>query len=186
MKRIMVGSGFLAILCGLISPAHATSVQSNLVASGGDDYRYVYSITNDGSLGSGVPLQLFDVLFDPAQYLESSLTITTPPSLSGNWNQIFLASSPGVPAEYDALALAGGIADGATIAGFSVDFKWIGTGTPGVQPYEIYDPNTFALLEQGVTASPVPVPAALWLFGSGLVALLGTVGTRRGPMRVTR
>jgi hypothetical protein len=184
MRRIMLGCGFLAILCSLISPAYATSVQYNLVALGGDDYRYVYSITNNGSLGSGVPIQLFDVDFDPTQYLESSLTITTPSPLSSNWDQIFLASSPGVSAAYDALALAGGIADGATVAGFSVDFKWIGTGTPGVQPYEIYDPNTFALLEQGVTASPVPVPAALWLFGSGLVALLGTLSTSKGKRRI--
>ena len=129
---------------------------------------------------------LFDVLFDPAQYLESSLTITTPPPLSGNWDQMFLASSPGVAAAYDVLALTGGIADGATVTGFSVDFKWIGAGTPGSQPYEIYDPSTFALLGQGVTASPVPVPAALWLFGSGLVALLGTVGTSKGKKRIVR
>jgi hypothetical protein len=184
MRRITLGCGFLAILCSLISPAHATSIQYDLVALGGDDYRYVYSITNTGSLGSGVPIQLFDVDFDPAQYLESSLTITTPSPLSGNWDQIFLASAPGAPAEYDALALTGGIADGTTVTGFSVDFTWIGTGTPGIQPYGIYDPDTFVLLEQGVTASPVPVPAALWLFGSGLVALLGTVGTSKGKKRI--
>jgi hypothetical protein len=183
MRRTILGSGLLAIWCSLISPAYATSVQYDLVALGGDDYRYIYSITNDGSLGSGVALQLFDILFDPAQYLESSLTITTPSSPGADWDQIFLASSPGVSAAYDALALAGGIADGTTVAGFSVDFHWIGTGTPGVQSFEIYDPGTFALLEQGVTASPVPVPAAMWLFSSGLLVMLGGTGTRKGRKR---
>lgn len=173
MRKIMFASSFLVILCSLTTPAHAASVQYNLVALGSNDYRYVYSITNDGSLGSGVALQLFDVLFDPTQYLESSLTITTPSPLSGNWDQLILASSLGVPAAYDALALAGGIADGTTVAGFAVDFTWIGSGAPGSQPFEIYNPSTFALLGQGVTASPVPVPAALWLFCSGLGTLLG-------------
>jgi hypothetical protein len=185
MRRILSVCGLLTIFCSLMSPAYATSVQYNLVDLGGGDYRYVYSITNDGSLGSGVPIQLFDIFFDPAQYLESSLSVTTPPPLNGDWDQIFLASSPGVPAAYDALASAGGIADGATVTGFSVDFQWIGTGTPGVQPYEIYDPNTFALLEQGVSASPVPVPAALWLFSSGLVTLLGARSTRKGTRHFT-
>ncbi len=173
MRKIMLASSFLVILFSLTAPAHAAIVQYNLVALGGNDYRHVYSVTNDGSLGSGVAVQLFDVLFDSAQYLESSLTITTPSPLSGNWDQLILASSPGLPAAYDAQTLTGGIADGATVAGFAVDFTWIGTGTPGSQPYEIYDPGTFDLLEQGVTASPVPVPAALWLFASGLGTLLG-------------
>ena len=173
MRKIIFASSLLVILCSLTAPAHAASVQYSLVALGGNDYRYVYSVTNDGSLGSGVALQLFDVLFDPTQYLESSLTITTPSPLSGDWDQMFLASAPGVSAAYDALALAGGIADGTTVAGFAVDFTWIGTGAPGSQPYEIYDPSSFDLLGQGVTASPVPVPAALWLFASGLGTLLG-------------
>lgn len=172
MRRMMLASSFLVILCSLTAPAHAASVQYDLLALGGNDYRYVYSVTNDGSLGSGVALQLFDVLFDPAQYVESSLTITTPPPLSGDWDQLILASSPSVAAAYDAIALAGGIADGTTVAGFAVDFTWIGTGTPGSQPYQIYDPGTFDLLGQGVTTSPVPVPAAWWLFASGLGTLL--------------
>jgi hypothetical protein len=116
---------------------------------------------------------LFDILFDPENYLESSLTIATPAPLSQNWDQLILASAPGVPAAYDVLALTGGIADGTNVAGFAVEFSWIGQGVPGAQPFEFYDPVTFALIEQGVTTSPVPVPGALWLLVSGLGALAG-------------
>lgn len=171
MRKIIFVVSVL-LITGLTVPAQAVSVQYDVAALGGSQYRYNYSITNDGTLGSGTAVQLFDIFFDPANYLESSLTITTPAALGQNWDQLILASAPGVSAAYDALALAGGIANGATVAGFAVEFSWIGLGTPGSQPFEIYDPTTFVLLERGVT-SPVPVPAALWLLVSGLGAFAG-------------
>jgi hypothetical protein len=122
---------------------------------------------------------LFDILFDPANFLESSLTISTPSPLALGWDQLILASAPGVPAAYDALATGGGIADGATVAGFAVEFTWIGTGLPGSQPFAIYDPSTFDLLSEGTTTSVVPIPAAAWLLGSGIAILLGCGGTRK-------
>lgn len=172
MRKIILAGSFL-LITGLTAPAQAVSIQYDVVALGGNQYRYDYSVTNDGSLGSGAAVQLFDIFFDPASYLESSLMIATPVPLGQDWDQLILASAPGVPAAYDALALAGGIADGTTVAGFAVEFSWIGQGLPGAQPFEIYDPVTFALLEQGISTSPVPVPGALWLFVSGLGALAG-------------
>lgn len=180
MKTKLIAAGLFAMF-GLSLPAFAVSVQYELTPLGGSNYRYVYTVSNDGSLGSGASVELFDVMFDPALYLESSLVISTPASPGSSWDEIFLVSAPGVPAAYDAMALAGGIPVGAALGGFSVDFAWIGTGTPGNQPFAIYDPGSFALLAEGMTGNlaAVPVPAAAWLLGSGIAAMLGFCRQRK-------
>jgi len=43
------------------SAAYAISVQSQLFPLGGNQYRYVYTVTNDDSLGAGVAVKLFDI-----------------------------------------------------------------------------------------------------------------------------
>ena len=55
--------------------------------------------------------------------------------------------------------------------GFAVQFTWLGAGTPGAQPFEIVDPDTFQTLESGST-TVVPLPATGWLLGwaTGLIA----------------
>src|SRR5262245_23660898 len=158
-------------------PSRATVITAELTALGGDEYRAVYSVANDGSLGGGSAIVLFDVLFDPAQFLESSLAIVTPPALAAGWDELLLGSAPGVPAAYDALAVAGGIAAGAAVSGFAVEFVWLGAGTPtGVQPFAIYDPQTFALLESGLT---VPEPGLAGLLTVAAGALRAMRGRRR-------
>ncbi|TNF34651.1 MAG: hypothetical protein EP315_06935, partial [Gammaproteobacteria bacterium] len=155
-----------------LTPAQAVTVQYQLTSLGGDNYRYDYTINNDGSLGSGIAVELMDIYFDPALYLESSLLITTPAPLNLDWDENLLGSAPLVPAAYDLYALAGGVADGATLSGFSIEFTWLGGVTgPGSQDFEIYDPFTFELLEVGAT-TVVPVPAAAWLMLSGLLGLI--------------
>ena len=88
-----------------------------------------------------------------------------------NWDENILASAVGIPAVYDAFASSGGIADGVTNIGFSVEFTWIGESQgPNSQSFEIYNPNKFDLLETGTTSSAVvPVPSALILMASGLL-----------------
>jgi hypothetical protein len=132
---------------------------------GGSAYRYEYSVYNDGSLGAGVPIELFDVLFDPALYQESSLQIVTPDPPKSEWSEQFLASLPGVPAAYDALALTGGIPDGSTVGGFAVEFIWLGPGLPGGQPFQIYSVDRFRPLETGGT---VPEPSFLCVLALSL------------------
>jgi hypothetical protein len=170
----------LALVC---LPAQAIVISYDLIGLGSNQYRYEYSVTNDGTLASGAAIELFDIMFDPATYLESSLTISTATPLASDWDEIILASAPGVSVAYDALALAGGIANGTSVSGFSVDFIWIGTGVPGGQPFEIYDPVNFALLESGNTLNAVPAPAALWLLVSGSAALMALGRSKRPPAR---
>src|SRR5689334_6696940 len=145
----------LSMMLLLAASAHAGSAvvlyQANSL--GGGLFRYNYSIFNNTALGPGVPIVLFDILFDPTQYLESSLTAVTQPPLSTQWSEQFLTSVPPVPAAYDVSGLTGGIPDGAIVSGFSVQFLWLGQGTPGDQPFQIFDPETFDLLASGTTSA---------------------------------
>ena len=161
--------------------AGPVSVQYALVPMGGNVYRYVYTITNNGSLPSGAAIKLFDILFDPTLYQESSLQIVTSQvnnSLTSQWQQQILTSLPSLPADYDALAIGGntGITVGSTVSGFAVQFTWLGTGLPGAQPFQVYDPSStpFQLLQTGQTTATAPTPAAstfsLLLIGTGLAS----------------
>ena len=123
---------------------------------GGSTWRYDYIVANDGSITAEIAL--FDILFDPELYAEASLVIASEPAVASAWDQQILASGIGVPAAFDALALAEGIGIGQNASGFAVSFTWLGEGTPGEQPVEIYDAGSFALLGTTMT-TPVPAPA---------------------------
>ena len=153
------------------SIASTVSMTYELTPLGGNVYRYDYSVDNNGSLGAGVPIELFDIFFNPALYDEASLTVATPSPLSTQWSETFLGSLPGIPAAYDALALSGGIPDGSTVSGFAVQFTWLGNGTPGSQPFSIYSAN-FDLLQNGTTApgNTVPEPSFVWALGIALAS----------------
>jgi hypothetical protein len=177
MKKLLC-RGLCAIVASATFSARATVVQYELGPLGGDAFSYIYSVTNDGSLGGGT-IDLFDVRFDPFVYDETSLTIATPAPLADDWDELLLSSVPGESAAYDALALAGGIAVGQSAVGFTVRFLWLGTATPGSQPFVIYDPVTFEVLEEGMTVPAVPLPAAGWLLIGG-VAALASLRRRKG------
>jgi hypothetical protein len=167
--------GVMLLSSLLTGAAHATTITTALTALGGSSYRYDYTVTNDGSLGSGVSLTLFDLLFDPLLYDETSLTSVSSAAITADWIETPLASAPGVPAAYDVAAVGAGLAPGVSLSGFAVTFTWLGaTAPPVTQAFEVYDAQTFALLETGMTASttPVPEPATLSLLALGSLGLL--------------
>jgi hypothetical protein len=179
--KIIAKSICLAILGGLGAvplEAQAVHIEYEWVALGGTAYRYDYTVSNDGSLGVGVSLQIFDILFDPGLYQETSLTIVTSDPPAADWTETLFPANPTVgefSAFYDAQARYGGIPVGTSVSGFAVEFAWLGGPTgPGTQPFRIYDALTFALLEEGATQlqSPpctrCPAPGTLPLLGLGL------------------
>ena len=156
--------------------AKAVTVEYNLAALGGNSFQYEYTVTNDGSLGAGVAIEWFAVLFDPALYDETSLTIVTPEPLNTDWDQIILSSGLLIPAAYDAFALTSSIAEGESVTGFSVIFDWLGAGLPGSQAFEIYDATTNDLIYEGMTV--VPLPGAFILLLTSLFSM-GALNVKR-------
>ncbi len=136
--------------------ADSLPVAYSLINLGGGEYQYDYSIYNNGTLGGGAPVQLFDIAFDPVFY--SGLSIVTPNPLASQWTEQILAPVGSSPADLDVSAPQnGGIQVGSTASGFAVDFKWLGQGQPGSQAFQIFDPNSFAQLQSGNTITAVPV-----------------------------
>jgi|SRR5580658_2725257 hypothetical protein len=157
--------GICVSMIFLAFQANASTVIGYLVTGlGGNEYQYNYAVSNDGSLGPDVSIQLFDIFFNPALYEAGSLDIVTPEPLSSEWSQLALASVGTAPADYDVFALDGGIPVGDTVSGFAVQVEWIGQGLPGAQPFEISDPNTFDVLQSGETTSDAtPEPSTFWM-----------------------
>lgn len=183
---------FMSMIMLLLSAqtAHADFVSYALTSLGGTDYRYEYTVTNDGSLGASVAVTGFTIMFNPTLYDENSLSIVTAEPLASDWDELIFYSAPGVDAAYDAYALAGGVAAGSTISGFAVEFTWLGNGTPGAQPYEIYDQDTFDLIAFGTTnlASSIDDPTSPQVPEPNIFILLLTaafaaivIGRRRKP-----
>jgi hypothetical protein len=176
---------FLISLLIVPRSAWAISITFDVVPLGGQMYRYEYSVFNDGSLGVGVAVELFDILFNPSLYDEMSLTFSPPPDPpAAEWSEMILQIVPGLPPAYDVEAIGGGIPVGATVAGFAVEFIWLGgPAGPGSQPFQIVHRTSFDVLEEGQTVPqqtiPIPEPRTLLLLGSSLTVLVWRKHRRR-------
>lgn len=151
--------GLCAPIFLLALQAKADSIIYSLNNLGGGEYQYTYSVSNNGS--PNVSIQLFDIFFDPAFYEAGSFGIVTPDPPRSQWSELILASVGTAPAEFDVLAVGGGIPVGDVVSGFAVRFQWIGPGLPGAQPFEISDPNSLNVLQSGQTATPEP--STFWI-----------------------
>ncbi len=177
LPKLALG-GFLACCALGAAPASAIIIEYQLQTFGGGNHGYVYTVVNDGSLPGAAAVRLFDILFDPALYRESSLASASPSSLTVHWEETFYPATFDDPAFYDAAAIGSGIAAGHSLHGFSVSFEWLGSpALPGEQPFEVFDPITFELLEVGVTRralTPIQmsVPGALGLIVPGVLGLV--------------
>jgi len=164
----------LFVLTG--TPVSATTINYGVNNIAGNTWEYTYAVSNDTL---SVAIEEFTIFFDVGLY-ENLVA----PSAPVDWDPLVIQPDPGLPDNgfYDALELtAVGIAPGNSVAGFSVQFDFLGAGTPGDQSFDIVNPITFGVIDSGVTrVSAVPLPAALWLFGSGILSLLGVVRTN-GP-----
>jgi hypothetical protein len=172
MKKQYLSLAVAAMLtlgaAGLANASNAISYSAfNLsdVNMGEDLWRYTYTVTGD-SFADGTG---FAIDFEKSLFVLPEGQQTAPNS---DWD-VWTSTSSYDPeiAVYDAYALF----DNASLAdSFSVDFVWTGEAAgPGAQYFVVYDRNNGAVLQNGTT-SPVPVPAAVWLLGSGLATLAGS------------
>lgn len=167
---------WFAGLCGMlfISSLRAGTIQYAVTPLGGNQYSYTYSLSGF-SLVQGNEI---DIRFDPASY--GSLSNGTAGS---DFTLLVLQpdNPPGTFGDYSATAK---VNNPSLTGPFGVNFTWLGTGTPGSQPYQVnaYDSVLGQqILERGITvpsgAPGVPEPTT---FSLALLALLsGAVFARR-------
>jgi hypothetical protein len=177
MKSLFRGAAkTLAVLSLTLSAAHATVIDYTSAALGGNRWRFDYTIHNDTL---GAPLDEFTVFFD--ENLFANLADATGPS---DWDLLLIQPDTAIPAAgyFDGLALAGGIAAGDMLSGFSVTFDYLGAGAPGAQLFSIVDPVSFDELDSGVTHGPhgVPLPGSLPLMLAGMGAMAYWQRRRQG------
>lgn len=163
----------------LAASANAAVIEYGLSNISGDTWQYDYTLINDST---DTEIREFTVWFSQSGY--SNLALETAPK---GWDPVTWqpGSNAGLnPGGYDAMALtAAPLSPGDSLAGFSVRFDWSGTAPPGSQPFDIVDPSNYSVvLASGFTVQStpaIPVPAALWLFASGLAALAAATLRRR-------
>jgi hypothetical protein len=165
----------MTVLISWHSVGLATTVTYELQNLSGNTWQYTYTIENDTL---GVNIEEFTIYFDVGLF--ENLAVANTPI---DWDPLVVQPDSGLPVPddgfYDALALSVGIAPGGSLSGFEVQFDYLGGDSPGSQFFEVIDPNSFVTLDSGLTQA-VPLPAAAWLFISGMVGLAG-LGRRRRP-----
>lgn len=179
MKNILTT---LVLIAGLSTAGttHATAIVYALDYLSGSDWRYTFTLTNDTL---AVDVEEFAIYFDGALY--SNLAVDASPA---DWDSLVVQPDNGIPADgfFDSLALVQGIQPGDTLRGFSVTLTYLGTATPGSQPFEVLD-SSFDVIDSGNTVlatntepnpEPVPEPSTYLMFLSGLAALFTMAGTR--------
>jgi hypothetical protein len=161
----------LAVLL-LATAANATTIDYDAVNLGGSSWRYDYTVVNDAL---AAPLEELTIFFDLGLF--SNLSVVTSPA---GWDSIVIQPDPGLPDNgfFDSLALAGGLAWGASQDGFSVSFDWLGANAPGAQLFSVVDPTDFHTIESGLTSTSstqppagVPEPGPLTLVSAALAGI---------------
>lgn len=154
----------LATLTLISSEGSATTIAFEVAdlpdaEAGVDLWQYTYTVSGFtlGAAGG------FTILFELSEF---DMLEDPPPFVHSDWDVIVLQPDLGLndPGWYDALALV----DSPTLTDqFVVSFAFLGTGSPGSQPFEIFDSN-FDIVETGFT---VPEPTTATLLALGLIAM---------------
>ena len=178
MKTMVAGViGFL-FLCSVSFPGGATTIAFDVTNVSGNSYQYNYTVTNDTL---SVAIEQFAIRFDVNLF--QNLRLASAPA---GWDPLAIQPDPILSDDgfYDVLALTSpGIAVGATLAGFSVQVDFLGAGAPGSQAFDVLNPLTFAVIDDGFTVRSgtvvVTEPGGLGLMALGLFALAAVVRRRR-------
>jgi len=173
MKYFGPRAGALAVAALAWSAvAQSATVTFTDTSLGGSNYLFAYSVTSAPADPTFQELTI---------YTDLSLTNLINPNAPAGWSPIVVQPSPALgpgPSAgdgfYDVAATGPGLAPGSTLTGLSFEATYTGTGSPTApQFFTFVDPkNNYAVVASGnATVSPVPIPAAAWLFGSSLLTL---------------
>lgn len=149
-----------------VADANASLISYDVTSLGGTTWRYDYTIANDSL---EVPVEEFTVYFAAGSFLS-----LRSPAGPNNWDVLAVEPDTALPDDgfFDALALIGGLMPGGVQNGFSIEFDFLGSDTPGSQFFEFLTAS-LDILDVGFTQpaaapAPVPEPASGPLFASAL------------------
>lgn len=147
IAKKLLGCSLAAVLAWDVN---ATVVTYETTSLGAGAWQYDYSVTNNTLLS---PIEEVTIYFSLDLY--SDLLSVGQPL---NWGNVVVQPDPSVPADgfLDSLTLSAAILPGQTLAPFSVQFTWLGSGAPGSQFFEVVDPVTFTAMDSGTTTVFLP------------------------------
>jgi hypothetical protein len=177
----------IALTASLVAIVPAANAQVSYTATdiSGSTWEYNYTVTNNLSANLGE----FTTFFTLGLYTNLQV-VSAPGNWQGGGGALAINPDPSLPADgfFDAQASDAGLAAGASQSGFSVEFTYLGTGTPGAQLFNFVDSSSFATLESGnttlgggsgggTTAAPEIDPSSAV---AAMTLLLGTLALVRG------
>jgi hypothetical protein len=157
---------FLLLLGIASGVGSSATVGFEVTSLGGNEYRYSYSFTGF-TLAENEEI---DIRFNPALFDALSNGVAPP-----DFDLLVLQPNnpPGAFGDYGLLAL---IDDPSMEGSFTIDFVYLGAGTPGAQPYLINQYDATGALKSStpggltVSASAIPEPATSVLVGGAVLA----------------
>jgi len=169
-RMVRIGGMFRALVASVVllgGAAQAVTIKyqandlSDLVA-GQDRWSYAYQLSGSFGFFEGVNL-----LYPAANYADLDLTVPPDP---GDWSSLLTQPDPVFPADgllgISAMALLSPID-----VPFTLEFTWLGSGSPGEQSFEVLD-DSFNVVAVGRTTLPaqtgLPEPGSLLLIGVAL------------------
>lgn len=165
-KKMALIAGLLMVV-GVSLPASALLIDYEEISQVGNTYQYSYTFFNDGS----ADIDEVSIFYEVGLY--DNLSIIGSPT---DWDPLVypVNDPPGAEGVADWFAFGAPLGAGDSLAGFDVQFDWLGaSGGPGGQYFEAYDFN-FDLLSSGSATNvnaTVPEPDLLLLFSLGMVVL---------------
>ncbi|KFB74198.1 MAG: hypothetical protein AW09_000519 [Candidatus Accumulibacter phosphatis] len=174
MFKRMFRQGFLWSLLawtGLLlgGPVQAVTLEyaaSDLLDLAGQD-RWSYQYQLSGRFGAFASVNL---LYPADRYADLAFSAPPDPAV---WSSLITAPDPRFPAD-GLLGLTALVATRPLKLPFTLEFTWLGTGSPGTQDFEILD-DGFNVIERGsstpLAAPGLPEPGSLLLV-AGALALL--------------
>lgn len=150
IAKKLLGCSLAAVLAWDVN---ATVVTYETTSLGAGAWQYDYSVTNNTLLS---PIEEITIYFPLGLY--SDLLSGSQPL---NWDNIVVQPDPSLPADgfLDSLTLSAAILPGQTLAPFSIEFTWLGSGAPGSQFFEVVHPASFTVLDSGTTTAFLPPPS---------------------------
>ncbi|MGR8932360.1 MAG: hypothetical protein ACU836_17160 [Gammaproteobacteria bacterium] len=152
------------------------------IVVGQDLWNYRYEVHDLSTDANG-----FDIFFPVSFGFQFGDLENNPAIPSSDWDVIAIQPDPLLPADglLDAISLA---SVPALPEVFNIDFIWRGSGTPGSQPFEVFNDN-FDIIASGRTVplgiTHIPEPGIIWLMLAGLL-MWGAEISHRNSKHVCR